>query len=806
MASVVISLAALLGVSGAERVGAVQKGEAVAWGASWIGRGRAVEPRPAPGVLTNSSQLTNVMPRVDYDGRSVLLRKTFVAMKPVRHAVARVTGLGYFEFYCNGQRLGEDVLAPAVTNYRKRILYETFDLADLIRPGTNVVGIMLGNGWFNPAPKWWDIYRMPWYGSKRALAQIEMEFADGSRQSIVSDDSWKTSRGPVIASCVFDGETYDANAEQAGWERAGFDDRAWDPARAVESPGGVLVPGSMPAIRVMETLKPVRITEPKPGVFVVDFGQNFAGWARVSASAPRGTRLTLRYAEDVKPNGMIDTTSNEKAAATDVYIMKGEGTEVYEPRFTFQGFRYLEVTGYPGTPREENFLGCVVHSSCEPIGEFECDNELLNRIHKATCWSQRGNMVGYPMDCPQRDERLGWFGDAMVSMEEAMFNFDMAGFYRHWLTGVQLDQSERTGDISIVSPRPYVPDEPDPTWSSAYLVMVWQFYVHYGDREILAQHYDSMRRYADFLQTQATNHILPKYWIGDWGSTVKGWKEGEPVSVVTAFYYYDVLILAKAAGVLGKRADAARYRSLAGDIRRAFIRTFYEPKGKNFEQGTQFSNAFPLFLGLVPAGDEEAVVQNILRDIERNSGHFTVGVLGAKYLLEALTMYGRADAAYRLVTQTGYPSWAHLLEGGRTTLGEFWDLHGSHNHVMLGSVDGWFFNTLAGIQPDERYPGFEHFQVKPFVPQGLNKVRASTRTVRGLVAVEWEKVGRTLKLNLTVPRGSRATVQMPVDYSTRIASTPPLKPRKSRNGTYIVAEAGTFEIRGEAGLGVSPIP
>jgi alpha-L-rhamnosidase len=495
---------------------------------------------------------------------------------------------------------------------------------------------------------------------------------------------------------------------------------------------------------------------------------------------------------------MLDISSNEKAAATDIYIMKGEGTETFEPRFTFHGFRYLEVTGYPGTPREENFLGCVVHSACEPIGEFACDNELINRIHKATRWSQRGNMLGYPMDCPQRDERLGWFGDAMVSMEEAMFNFDMAEFYRHWLTGVQFDQRESTGDISILSPRPYVPDEPDPAWSSAYLVMVWQFYMYYGDRELLAQHYDSMRHYVDFLGTQATNHILPKYWIGDWGTTVKGWKEGEPVSVVTAFYYYDTLILAKAAGVLGKRADAARYRSLAADIRRAFIRTFYEPKGKNFEQGTQFSNAFPLFLGLVPSGDEEAVLHNILRDIDRNSGHFTVGVLGTKYLLEALTMYGRADAAYRLVTQTGYPSWAHLLQGGRTTLSEFWDLHGSHNHVMLGSVDAWFFNTLAGIQPDERYPGFEHFHVRPFVPQGLNRVRASTRTVRGLVAVGWQKHGRTLKLNVTVPRGSRATVQMPQDYSTKIVSSPSLKPRKTRKGTFIQVGAGTFEIRGEA--------
>ena len=764
--------------------------------AHWIGPGPALEPRPTPGVLTNSSQLTNASPRVDYDGRSILLRKSFVVTKPVRSAVARVTGLGYFEFYCNGKRVGDHVLAPAVSNYRKSILYETLDLSPLLRPGTNIVGLILGNGWFNPLPKWWDIYRMPWFGSKRALAQIDIDFQDGTRQTIGTDDSWRTAPGPVISSCVFDGETYDATAELPGWDRPGFNDSAWEPARLVEAPGGILLPRRMPAIRVIEHLKPVSISQPKPGVWVVDFGQNFAGWARLTATGPRGTRLTLRHAEDLKPDGTLDTTSNEKAAATDTYIMKGEGTETYEPRFTFHGFRYLEVTGYPGEPKPEYFLGCVVHSDCQPIGEFECDNELINRIHRATRWSQRGNMLGYPMDCPQRDERLGWFGDAMVTMEEAMFNFDMADFYRHWLSGIQLNQSETTGDISILSPRPYVPDESDPTWSSAYLVMVWQFYVHYGDRQILAQHYDSMRRYVEFLGTQATNHILPKYWIGDWGTTVKGWKEGEPVSVVTAFYYYDTLILSKAAEVLGKRAEAVKYRSLAADIKQAFNRKFYDPKTKNYENGTQFSNAFPLFLGLAPPGDEPTLLQNILSDIDKNNGHFTVGVLGAKYLLEALTTHGRSDAAYRLVTQTGYPSWAHLLEGGRTTLSEFWDLHGSHNHVMLGSVDGWFFETLAGIEPDEEHPGFEHFHVKPFIPDSLNRVRASTQTVRGRVKVEWHKKDGALNLKVTIPPRSRATLNMPASYSRNVITIPALKPRKTKDGITFEVEAGTYEFHG----------
>ncbi len=795
------ALAALVYLTGgtllAQSAADKNRAEPVDWQAEWIGRGPTREPRPAPGVLTNSSQLTNLSQHLEFDGGSVLLRKSFTITKPIRRASVRVTGLGYFEFYCNGQRMGDHVLAPAVSNYRKWILYETLDLAGVIRPGTNVIALMLGNGWFNPWPKWWDIYRMPWFGSKRALVQLDLDYADGSKQTIGSDRSWTTAPGPVVSSCVFDGETYDATIEQPGWNQAGFDDSNWPAARAVEAPGGVLLPRRMPPIRVIEHLKPVALTQPKPGIYVVDFGQNFSGWARVKARGPRGTRITLRHAEDLRPDGTIDPTSNEKALATDVYVMKGQGLETYEPRFTFHGFRYLEVTGYPGAPKAEHFLGSVVHSACESLGEFECDNELINRIHRATRWSQRGNLMGYPMDCPQRDERLGWFGDAMVTMEEAMFNFDMAEFYRHWLAGVRFDQSETTGDISILSPRPYVADEPDPTWSSGYLVMVWKFYTHYGDRAFLTEHYDSMRRYVDFLGTQATNHILPKYWIGDWGTTVKGWKEGEPISVVTAFYYYDTTILAKAAEVLGKPAEAERYKVLASRIKEAFNRTYYDAKDRKYEQGTQFSNAFPLFLGLVPEGDEPAVLQNILRDIERNNGHFTVGVLGAKYLLEALTQHGRADAAYRLVTQTGFPSWAHLLEGGRTTLSEFWDLHGSHNHVMLGSVDGWFYRSLAGIEPDEKHPGFEHFFVRPFVPESLNWVRASTRTVRGKLAVEWRKRDGTLELKVTIPPGSRATIALPAAYTRDVTSKPPVEP--GRSGTTFDVEPGTYEFRAQSG-------
>jgi alpha-L-rhamnosidase len=465
--------------------------------------------------------------------------------------------------------------------------------------------------------------------------------------------------------------------------------------------------------------------------------------------------------------------------------MKGQGRETWEPRFTLHGFRFVEVSGFPGIPARENLLGCVVHTACASAGTFECDNELINRIHRATRWSQRSNLMGYPMDCPQRDERLGWFGDAMVTAEEAMFNFDLPVFYRQWLDGIRLNQNQTNGDISIISPRPYMTDEPDPTWSSAYPVTVWQYYRHYGDRRFLERQFDAMARYVDFLGTQATKHILPKYWIGDWGTITEGWKEGEPVSVATAFYYYDALIVSRAARVLGRLSEAAKYADLANQIKAAYNRTYYDPGKQQYEQGSQFSNAFPLWLGLAEPAEQPVILQRILNDLERRRGHFDVGVLGAKYLIDALTLFGRSDVAFGLAIKTGYPSWAHLLEGGRTTLSEFWDLHGSHNHVMLGSIDAWFYRTLAGIQSDDGQHGFAHIQIRPFIPDSLSWVRAGVQTVRGRVVVEWEKRKGALELRVAIPANTTATVHVPGGHARSVSTTPRLTPARADPGATV---------------------
>jgi alpha-L-rhamnosidase len=355
------------------------------WQGRWIGSGPPQEPRTASGFFKSTNELSQVDQPVAVDRRSTLLRKTFVLHKPVSRARLYIAGLGYSEASCNGRRIGDRVLAPAKTNYRKWVLYDIYDLTTRLGPGTNVIGIMLGNGWFNPNPKWWEPYRMQWFGSKRALVQLHLEYGDGSSEVIISDNSWKTALGPILNSCVYDGEVYDAREELPNWDKAVTNDADWVPANVVEPPGGVLMSHLMPPIRVVEHIPALAVKHPKTGVQVFDFGQNFAGWARLSASGPRGTRIQLRYAEDVREDGSLDVTSNEKAEATDIYLMKGEGVEVYEPRFTFHGFRYVELTGFPGEPELTNLLGCVVHTDCANTGSFVCGNELLNRIHRAQC-------------------------------------------------------------------------------------------------------------------------------------------------------------------------------------------------------------------------------------------------------------------------------------------------------------------------------------------------------------------------------------------------------------------------------------
>jgi alpha-L-rhamnosidase len=724
------------------------------WKAKWIAR--APE---AP--LTEEGA---AVPPVEHDGRSTLLRKEFQIGRSVLKARVNVCGLGLYELYLNGDKVGNDALMPPKTNYAKQVLYNTYDVTEQLNNGVNAFGIMLGNGWFSPYEKYRN-WRMQWFGSQKAIVQLHVDYTDGTSDIFTSDESWKASTGAIIHSCIYDGETYDATLEQAGWDIPGFDDSTWTEVNVVESPGGTLVPQMMEAIRVTEVIDPVALTNPKPGVWVFDMGQNFAGWSRLSVKGPKGTVVNLRYAENLAKNGMLDRETLGDIAeggVRGVYTLKGEGVEVYEPRFCFFGFRYVEVTGFPGTPTLESLQGCVVHSDCPTVGTFACGNALVNRVHRCTLWSQRSNMIGYPMDCPQRDERLGWMGDAHVSAEEAMHNFHMPLFYENWLKGVQLNQDEATGDLPYISPRPYMKGE-SPAWSSAYHLIIWYQYLHYGDTWILEEHFENMTRYVDYLGTTGTDLILPREWYGDWLSLAYGWEKGDPESTPTGYFHYTAALVAKVAKVLGKADDERRYAQLAGEIKDAYNKRFFNPETKQYESGTHCANTFPLFLGITPPEDRAAVLQNLVDSIMVNKqGHLTTGILGTKYMMELLTREGLNDVAHVLASQTDYPSWGNLTEN-RTTLSEQWSQTGSNNHVMFGSVDAWFYRVLAGLNVDEARPGFEHVIIKPYFHPEIGWVRCSLETVRGMIRSNWKIQEDSLLLDITIPANVIATVYLPAD-------------------------------------------
>ncbi|MFC1763746.1 family 78 glycoside hydrolase catalytic domain [Planctomycetota bacterium] len=766
--------------------------DASEWSAEWIGRG-PVQELTFPAEGWDKQETLN-------DQRSTLLRKQFSLNKQVKNTKIHICGLGLFELYVNGTKIGANrELVPLKTDYSKQVLYCSYDITNHVtHNGSNVIGVMLGNGWFNAPKKYWG-WKMKWYGSPRAIAQIHIIYQDGSTETIISDQSWKTTSGPIIENSIYDGETYDARKELPGWCTSQFDDSQWQHAHLVEAPGGKLISQKAPPIAVTETLQPKSVQEVKPGVFVFDMGQNFSGWTKISAQGPAGTKIQLQHGENINDDGSLNKKTSRSAKNTDVFILKGLGREVYEPHFTSHGFRYVEVTGYPGQPTLEDIQGRVVHSDCKRTGYFECDNDLVNHLYRCAIWTQRSVMQGLPVDCPQRDERLGWGADAHVMAESGILNFDSYRFYAKWLRDVQFQQDVETGDLPHVSPRPGVTGYP--AWSSAYPIINWYCYQYYGDKSLLEKHYENMKRYVDYLQSKSSGHIQPRDATGDWKSVVPGFLRGGPQLISTAFYYYDTRIVADAAKALGKTSDAEKYREMADDIAFAFNNVFQHNLRNNYKYGenTQTENATPLFLDIAPEKTQRHVLQNLVSDIAENNGHLTTGFIGSKWMMEALADYGRADIAYQLLTQTSYPSWGYMTRN-RTTMSESWNAtSGTNNHAGLGApIGSWVFNWLAGIQIDPEQPGFKNIIIRPYFPEDMNYVKASTMTIKGLVKSSWEKSNGQIKLSISIPVNTTALVYIPTSDPSDVTENS-VEARKSANIDYLRKENNKVIYKVESG-------
>jgi len=705
------------------------------------------------------------------------LRKEFPLDGRVKRARAFVCGLGYHELRVNGRKAGGHVLDPGWTTYDKRVLYVTYDVTNALRQGPNAVGVVLGNGK---------------YGSRALLVQINIELEGGTRTSLVSDASWKAANGPILEDSVYNGETYDARLETPGWDRPGFDDKAWGPVEAVKAPAGVLSAQMMPAIQVVDTVLPVKMTSPQPGVYVFDMGQNFSGWARLRVKGPRGTDVRMRFVELVYDNGMINRENLRAARAEDHYILKGEGEETWEPRFTYHGFRYVELSGFPGTPMPDSIRGRVAHSAVRPIGSFVASKDILNRLQRIITWGQKTNLHSIPTDCDQRDERMGWMGDAQGTAEEAMMNFDMAAFYTNFVRDIRDGQDDK-GRLSDTVPHIWGGEKADPAWATAYPLLCWYMYQYYGDTRVLEEQYDGLRKYVEFLRSQAENGLVKFSSYGDWVAVEKC-----PGAIVSSFYYYyDVKILADAARILGRSQDAALYDRLAGDIRAAFNREYYDPKTGDYADGTQTANTLPLFLGI--ATDKEGGAWGRLFDdiVYKHNSHLTTGIIGTKYIMELLTRSGSSDLAYDIAVQTTYPSWGYMIENGATTLWELWQKRegpsmNSHNHPMFGSVGAWLYKALAGINLAPGSVGFEKVLLQPQMVRDLRHASGSVQTLRGEVGCTWSRTDGSVRVEAVVPVGSAAEIVIPKFNLRNVRVTEGGK-ALWENGRFVPGVAGVDE-------------
>lgn len=708
------------------------------------------------------------------DGAAPLLRKGFmVDRKPVR-ATAYVTGLGFYELRLNGKRVGDHVLDPGFTRYDRRVLYATYDITDQVRQGKNAVGALLGNGWYNYTVKAaWDFDKAAWRDAPKLLCQIVLEFADGTTQTVVTDSTWKATASPIVSNDLLTGETYDARKEIAGWDTADFNDASWAGAAEVKAPGGVVSAQMHLPIRVTDTLKPKKLTEPKPGVYVYDIGQNMAGIAEITVDAPAGTTVELKFGEALNPDGTLNQDkiavhTRQPGFQTDHYTTREGGKQTWRPRFTYHGFQYVQVTGLPAKPRLEDLKGLVLHTGFESAGSFECSDDLLNKIQHNTRWSYISNFHHMPTDCPQR-EKNGWTGDAHLAAETGLYNYDTASSYTKWIQDIQ-DEQKPEGEIPGIVPTAgwgYGWGN-GPAWDSAYPLISWRLYEFSGDLRILEKNYDNFKRYVDYLTRRSEDHIV-SIGLGDWCPA----KSQTPAPITsTAYYYVDTVLLAKMAALLGKAEDNKTYTALAQEIRGAFNRHFFKPETGLYGEGTQTALSCALYQGLVESGQQEQVIKNLVAAVAAKDNHLDCGILGTKYLLHALADNGHADLAFKVATQKTFPSWGDWIGRGATTLWEQWDEGTggdlSRNHIMFGDISAWFYQTLCGIRPDISGPGFKKFRVQPSLKNNLSWAKATYDSAHGAITVEWRRTGDQLKLDVTVPANTIATVAIPSLNNTSV--------------------------------------
>lgn len=738
------------------------------WKAKWIGYDKAFS-------WDSVSQWSRLSARY--------YRKEFISVKKLKKAFVNLVGLGMYELRINGKKMGDQVLAPAPTDYRKSVLSNTFDVTEHIQSGKNAIGVVLGNGRFFTMRQNYKPQKINNFGFPKLLFQMDLIYDDGSMQTIISDESWKfTADGPIRTNNEYDGEEYDATKELSGWADVGYNDGKWLKALLVAAPSGKIMPQSTHPMKVMQKLVPVSINKLKDNVYVLDMGQNFSGWLQIKVKGKRGEQIKMKFAESLQPDGQLYIANLRDARVTDIYTLKGEGEETWHPTFVYHGFRYIEVRGWPGTPTVNNFEGHLVYDQMTTTGTMKTSNAVINNIVKNAWWGIASNYKGMPVDCPQRNERQPWLGDRAQGAYGESFLFNNASLYAKWLDDIKESQT-MDGAIPDVAPAYWNYYSDNVTWPATYILVADMLHQQFGDQQNIKKHYPSMKKWLTYMKGRyMKDFIVTKDKYGDWCVPPEDLKmirsqdstrttNGQLLA--TAYYFRLLGIMERFAKISGNDSDIAEFAALRANIKTAFNKKFFRGQAAQYDNGTVTANLLPLYFGLTPDDKSLPVFNNILKKLQSDNMHISTGVIGTQWLMRGLTQYGKADAAFTLASNKTYPGWGYMIENGATTIWELWNGNtanpqmNSQNHIMLlGDLLIWMFEDLAGIKAAA--PGFKEIEMKPSFVQQLNEVEASYQSAAGNIKSQWKSNGNQIQWEIEVPANSSAVIHIPAATATSI--------------------------------------
>lgn len=735
---------------------------------------------------------------------AIHFRKDFAVSKKVAKARLYISSLGLYEAHINGKRVGDELFTPGWTSYNTRIQYQTYDVTNLVQAGDNAIGVLVGDGWYRGFIGWSS--QRNFYGDQAGvIAQLEITYSNGKEEILGTDGSWKVNQGPILMSDIYNGEVYDARKNLGSWTMPGYDDSQWQQVRILDHSKAILIAPEGPPVRKIQEIKPVTVFTTPKGETVYDFGQNMVGWIRLKVNGQAGQQIHIQHAEVLDKYGNFYTENLRSAKASLSYTLKGGGDEIYEPHFTFMGFRYVKVEGI-ADPKPEHLTGIVIHSDMPVTGDFECSEPLLNQLQHNIQWGQKGNFLDVPTDCPQRDERMGWTGDAQAFFTTAAYNMDVASFFAKWLKDLEADQSEN-GMVPHVIPNVLGKNAGGSTgWADVSTIIPWDMYVAFGDKRVLEQQYNSMKAWVKYMEDRTNEKGLwnTGFHFGDWLFYSRN-DDRDGMSAITdkyliaqAFYANSADILVKTATVLGKTEDKKYYEALSKKVKDAFVKEYLTGNGR-LVSNTQTAYVLALKFNLLPENLRQQATERLVTNIEMYNNHITTGFLGTPYICDVLTNTGHLDKAYTLLEQKTYPSWLYPVTMGATTIWERWDgikpdstfqseSMNSFNHYAYGAIGNWMYRVVAGINPDEAQPGYKHIIIAPQPGGTLTTASANFHSMYGQISSKWVLDGQKINLEIRIPPNTYATIYLP-DAAGKVVMESGKTLTSSTEGVHSIREA-----------------